>query len=109
MRNRSFPIYKNESFLHFWVPEPQRLAPTRDALALYKKGSNFQVADSKDALISDKTSGYPNGNGWERNENKLQIKWTTKRPAPDKVLEFVICNCKKADARRINAHVLPSI
>ena len=50
----------------------------------------------KDALVSDKTPRDPNGNGWERNENKLQIRWTTKKPAPDEVLEFVICNCKKS-------------
>ena len=66
------------------------------------------MAEWKDALVSDKTPQDPNGNGWERNENKLQIKWTTKKPAPDEVLEFVIRIAKKADARQINAHVFPS-
>ena len=62
---------------------------------IYIKRSNFQVAEWKDALASDKTPRDLNGNGWEKNKNKLQIKWTTKKPAPDEVLEFVICNCKK--------------
>ena len=54
------------------------------------------MAEWKDALSSDKTLRDPNGNGWERNENKLQIKWTTKKAAPNEVLEFVTCNCKKS-------------
>ena len=58
------------------------------------KRSNFQVAEWKDALVSDKTPRDPKENSWEKNENKLQIKWTTKKSAPDEVLEFVICNCK---------------
>ena len=49
-------------------------------------------------IISNKTPRDPHKNGWERNENKLQIKWTPKKSAPDKDLEFVSCNCKKADA-----------
>ena len=54
------------------------------------------MAEWKDALISDKTPGDPNGNGWERNKNSFQIKWTTKKPAPNEVLEFAICNWKKS-------------
>ena len=54
------------------------------------------MSEWKDVLISDKTPRDPNGNGWERNKNKLQIKWTTKKPAPDEVLEFLIYNCKKS-------------
>ena len=30
-------------------------------------------------------------------ETKLQIKFQNKKSAPDKDLEFVSCNCKKAD------------
>ena len=78
------------------MPELQRLPPTRDALVLHIKTSNFQLTEWKDALVSDKTPRDPNGNGWERNENKLQIRCTTKKPAPDEVLEFVICNSKKS-------------
>ena len=72
--------------LNFKVPEPQRLPPTRDALVLHIKRSNFQAAEWKDALIADKTPQDPNGNGWERNENKLEIKWTTNKAAPNEVL-----------------------
>ena len=61
------------------------------------------MAEWKDALVSDKTPRDPNGNGWERNGNKLQIKWTTKKPEPGEVLEFVICNCKKSRCETNNS------
>ena len=57
----------------------QRLPPTRDTFVLHIKRSNFQVAEWKDALIFKKTARDPNGNSWERNGNKLQINWTTKK------------------------------
>ena len=71
-----------------------------DALVLHIKRSNFQVAEWKDALICDKIPLDPNGNGWERNENKLQIKWATKKNSTRWSLEFVICNCKKSRSER---------
>ena len=32
----------------------------------------------------------------KENKKKLQIKWKTNKPAPDRVFEFVTCNCKKS-------------
>ena len=72
------------------VPEPQRLPPTRDALVLHIMRSNFQVAEWKFALNTDHAP----------KDGKLAIKWMTKNPAPDEVLEFI------TTARRRN--VLPT-
>ncbi len=37
----------------------------------------------------------PNGFGWILEGNNLEIKWGTKESAPDSILEYVMCKCKK--------------
>ena len=32
--------------------------------------------------------------GWTGNNQGLQIKWMSKKPAPDSLLESISCNCK---------------
>ena len=37
----------------------------------------------------------PDGCGWEKSENVLEIKWMTAKPAPEEILEFTTCACKR--------------
>ena len=38
----------------------------------------------------------PTKHGWERvKDGQIDIQWTTLKPAPDALLEFMACNCKK--------------
>ena len=83
---------------HKSVPEPHRLPPTQDALLLHLKRSNYQTYEWKNAL-----SQHPNrlditSHGWDVDEeNNVTIKWTTKNPAPQSILDFVSCNCQKSN------------
>ena len=39
----------------------------------------------------------PTEHGWERiTEGQIDIQWNTLKPAPDALLEFVACGCKKS-------------
>ena len=33
---------------------------------------------------------------WEMKDETLAIKWMEKNPAPEEILQFVTCSCKKA-------------
>ena len=37
----------------------------------------------------------PFDHGWIDVDEQIEIKWLNKRPAPDAILEFVTCGCKK--------------
>ena len=37
----------------------------------------------------------PQGCSWENSDNQLEIKWMSRSPAPDEVLEFTTCACKR--------------
>ena len=79
------------------MPEPHRLPPTKDALILHIQRCNYQVGEWKEALLADHNPGNPDGRGWERTDDGLQIKWMTNSPAPEEILELVTCNCKKSN------------
>ena len=36
----------------------------------------------------------PIGNGWDIEDGQLTVKWMTRNPAPDSVLQVVHCGCK---------------
>ena len=76
------------------VPDPRKLPRTQDALYLHIKRANYQSFVWKRALCYEYSN--PVGNGWIREDGALSIQWTLNRPAPDEILEFISCNCKKS-------------
>ena len=58
--------------------------------------ANYQTLEWKSALIANHVFIDPTDHGWERvADGRIDIMWNTLKPAPDALLEFVACNCKK--------------
>ena len=77
------------------LPDPQKLPPTKDALYLHFARANYQVREWKSALNIDYEQLDPDGKGWTTENNILNIKWMNQKPAPESILEFVSCQCRK--------------
>ena len=66
-------------------------------MILHLKRVNFQTGEWKSALVAQTEYHDPAENGWKRMaENTFQIQWTEKEPAPESLLEFVLCSCKNS-------------
>ena len=65
------------------VPDPQQLPPTEDELLLHCQRANYVTYVWKSALVPNSNFPCPNGFGWTSVNNELQIKWMSKKPAPD--------------------------
>ena len=77
------------------LPKPEKVPPTQDSLKLHLMRCNYQIYEWRNALDVNHVPNDPDGHGWERNENMLKIKWMTANPAPEEILEFTTCSCKK--------------
>lgn len=77
------------------IPDPQKLPPTLDALLLHLSRVNYQVYEWKRALDTTYCLLNPYENGWAMKDNLMVIKWINNLPAPQSILEFVSCSCKK--------------
>lgn len=77
------------------LPKPEKVPPTQDSLRLHFMRCNYQIQEWRNALDVNHVPNDPDGCGWERNENVLEIKWMTAKPAPEELLEFTTCACKK--------------
>ena len=78
------------------IPAPHKLPPTRDALYLHFDRVNYQCHEWKNALDSNHVLPNPVNHGWTEVDGKLSIYWITNKPAPETVLEFVSCECRKS-------------
>ena len=78
------------------VPDPQQLPPTEDELFLHCQRANHVVKIWKSALIADVGLPHPAGYGWREVNGLLELKWMSQKPAPDALLEFLSCGCKKS-------------
>lgn len=78
------------------VPDPQQLPPTKDELLLHCQRANYVTKIWKSALIADADLPHPAGYGWREVNGLLEIKWMSQKPAPDSLLEFLACGCKKS-------------
>ena len=79
------------------MPDPERIPPTSDALRVHIIPCNYQVREWKKSIYDKHIPGNPESFGWEKTDTQLEIKWMTERPAPDEVLEFNTCACKKTN------------
>ena len=78
------------------VPEPQKLPPTKDELFLHCLRANYVARIWKLALVPNVLPPSPEGHGWLLKNGILETKWMSQRPAPDSLLEFLSCGCKKS-------------
>ena len=77
-------------------PEPQKLPPTRDALLCHCKRVSFATAMVKKSLYPFGDVPDPDGYGWSMIDDKLEIQWILRDPAPPEVLQLISCGCKKS-------------
>ncbi|XP_028415026.1 uncharacterized protein LOC114538109 [Dendronephthya gigantea] len=73
----------------------ESLPPNSDSLHQHILRANFESYVRKHATIPILASPSPVGYGWKLEEGELQIVWGTQPPAPESILEYVDCKCKK--------------
>ena len=86
----------------------QSLPPTHDALMLHTTRANYQAAIHRRAMVQFIQSPDPVHHGWlKADDGELQIKWMLQKPAPDDVLQTIMCKCKasKCNSRRCSCRV----
>ncbi len=72
------------------------LPPCDDSLMQHIRRANYQAGIWRRCLVSKPDIPEPDGNGWTRAEDgSLEIDWLHRQPAPDAVLEFIACQCKR--------------
>ena len=74
-----------------------RLPPTQDALYIHMERANFQSYEWKHAL--ENKSSRPRRAWLDKKDEALAVEWLRQKPAPELVLEFVSCKCKKNKCR----------
>ena len=80
------------------VPPPESLPPTKDALYLHFDRANHQCRQRKMALNLHHELSDPTDHCWINDDNgRLGIHWTECKPAPEAILEFVTCSCRKSE------------
>ena len=57
--------------------------------------ANFQSYEWKHALENNSRQ-YPEEHGWIKKDGALVVEWLRQKPAPELMLEFVSCKCKKS-------------
>ena len=57
--------------------------------------ADYQHYEWKRALDRSYVIKSPIGHGWKQDNGNICIEWMTEKPAPEAMLEFVSCNCKK--------------
>ena len=68
----------------------------KDELHLHCKRANYVTCIWKSALTATVNPPYPSGYGWLEANGLLEIKWMNQKPAPDSLLGFLACDCKKS-------------
>ena len=81
------------------LPDLHKLPPTSDALTLHLKRANNQAFESKQAFLRDHQFINPQGNGWKKINDTLEIEWTRQPSGPEKTLDFINCKCKKTSCK----------
>ena len=56
--------------------------------------ANYQCYEWKRALTNENRQD-PDGHGWLMKDGVLAVEWCRQKPAPDAILSFVTCTCKK--------------
>ncbi|XP_070535408.1 uncharacterized protein [Ptychodera flava] len=72
------------------------LPPNKDSLKLHTQRANYQTAIYRRCLQAKMDAPSPHGHGWIVQDSELSIQWMTLPPAPDSIINFVSCKCKKS-------------
>ena len=71
----------------------QSLPPCQDALLQHTMRANYQAAIWRNALIANPQVPPPEGHGWLIADGQLDINWMSLPPAPEALLELILCGC----------------
>ena len=62
---------------------------------LHTTRANYQAAIHRKAMVQFIQSPDPVHHGWlKADDGELEIKWMLQKPAPDDVLQTIMCKCK---------------
>jgi hypothetical protein len=67
----------------------------KDCLKKHIERAAYQAFIWKQCLLAEAAPPSLVGNGWEIRDGELRHHWMTTNVAPDQLLEFVNCGCKK--------------
>ncbi|XP_028407266.1 uncharacterized protein LOC114529889 [Dendronephthya gigantea] len=73
----------------------ESLPPNLDSLQQHVLRVNYEAYIRRRSTINNISAPSPNGYGWTLDGSKLDIKWGLKECAPESILEYVMCRCKK--------------
>lgn len=79
------------------IPPPHSLPPMKDALYLHFDRANYQCQQWKMARNRCHIVPNPDNHGWVEGNGSLAVRWLTSKPAPEVILEFVSCSCRKRE------------
>ena len=80
---------------------PQQLPPTHDELQQHVKRCNYQSYVWKQALLVNPDIPSPSGHEWLLRDDLLRIQWMKNMPAPESVLEMMVCEYRKSACRNM--------
>ena len=94
------PNIKETRYRKFCIentPESHQLPRTKVELTQHTIRANYQAYVWKRALETNLDISSLIGHGWERENDELSVVWLENQPAPESVLEFLTCACRKSN------------
>ena len=77
--------------------ESGQLPPCASTLRQHCLRANYQSAIWRRSLVAKPTTPCPDGHGWKLLETgELDIEWIVDEPAPQSILTFLSCKCRKS-------------
>ena len=73
--------------------QSQSLPPCQDALRNHTMCANYQAAIWRQALDANPEIPSPESHGWLIRDGQLDIHWMSLPPAPETLLELILCGC----------------
>ena len=73
--------------------QSQSLPPSQDALRNHTMHANYQAAIWRQALNANPEIPSPESRGWLIRDGQLDINWMSLPPAPEALLELILCGC----------------
>ena len=76
--------------------EPEGLSPCTSSLQLHITRANYQAGIWRRAIFPLPEVPLPGGHGWKIAEGEITLRVLNSKPAPEEILEFLSCSCKKS-------------
>jgi hypothetical protein len=73
--------------------QSQSLPPCQDALKKHIQRANYQAAVWRRTLEANPEIPSPEGRGWFVKAGHIEIDWMSLPPAPEALLELILCGC----------------